>query len=423
MPASPTVIILNDIPMYSHSSPLPDYLRVTDINDWWHPDQAPGEWRHSSPSTSWPPRITRPTAASSTTMWVDVYIQGVITPLIVKQTLLDLPRQQAIINIRHMYWVSALRPQWVVNWGHNILATIPRLITKYWVKCHERRGAKLGLSGHKPGPVIGIHWWFTAQVPHVFSWFYRMWSLWCNDLWHLSRWPLIPRRKLEQLKAGAGCGVSPRLQTLTVRTGCSRLRPCSSNLDIYPNGEKWHEVEPEPDRVMQWQSREMMRTQSHDEQGEKTKTLNHERNCQHEFPPHHRKQKPNFNFPCFLGRCTLYCPVTDVGLQLFVTHILIVFWSTYIWYFVFRPRVTATWPWRWGVTGRWSSRGTTSTWSPAARAAGGTRRPTSPPRWASVWPRAGARSERPHTAGTTSSGQRWTRPRVRKWRLKLKLDF
>lgn len=72
-------------------------------------------------------------------------------------------RQQPIINIRNMYWVSAFRPQWVVNWGHNILATIPRLITKYWVKCHERR-AMLGLSGHKAtGPVIGIHWRFTAR--------------------------------------------------------------------------------------------------------------------------------------------------------------------------------------------------------------------------------------------------------------------
>ena len=66
-------------------------------------------------------------------------------------------------------------------------------------------------------------------------------------------------------------------------------------------------------------------------QAEKTKTLNHERNCQHEFPPHHSKQKLNFNFPCFLGRCTLpRCPVTEVKLQLFVTHILIVFWWTHL---------------------------------------------------------------------------------------------
>ena len=52
-------------------------------------------------------------------------------------------------------------------------------------------------------------------------------------------------------------------------------------------------------------------------QAEKTKTLNHERNCQHEFPSHNRniKHKPHFNFPCFLERCTLHNGGS--GLQLF----------------------------------------------------------------------------------------------------------
>ena len=107
----------------------------------------------------------------------------------------------------------------------------------------------------------------------VFSWFYRMWSLWCSDLWHLSRWPLIPRRKLDRVKAGPGCGPQRLPADLDSPHWCSRLRPCSGNLDIYPNGEKWHEVEPEPDRVMQWQSREMMRTHSHDELGRENKNI------------------------------------------------------------------------------------------------------------------------------------------------------
>ena len=141
----------------------------------------------------------------------------------------------------------------------------------------ETRRRVRPLSGHKAtGPVIGIHWWFIGSWPRsqVFSWFYRMLSLWCNNLWHLSRWPLIPRRKLDQLKADTGCGVSqsPGSRPWQSWLGAHVLSPCSSNLDIYPNGETWHEVE-QPDRVMQWQSREMMRTQNHDESGRENKNI------------------------------------------------------------------------------------------------------------------------------------------------------
>ena len=104
------------------------------INDRCHPDQERGEWRHSSPSTSWHPRITPHTAAYSTTMWVHLEWPHIINcatntaeGLIVSAT-----THNPYPWLRNMCSVA-------VYWEQNILATIASVITKYWVLCHETR--------------------------------------------------------------------------------------------------------------------------------------------------------------------------------------------------------------------------------------------------------------------------------------------
>ena len=173
------------------------------INDRCHPDQERGEWRHSSPSTSWHPGITPHTAAYSTTMWVHLEWPHIINcatntaeGLIVSAT-----THNPYPWLRNMCSVA-------VYWEQNILATIASIITKSWVLCHETRWVRTE-------PVIGIYRGFTrhGELWRKSRYFpgYKM-ILWCNALCHLSRWPLIPGwrgegggRKLDQFKAGVGC--------------------------------------------------------------------------------------------------------------------------------------------------------------------------------------------------------------------------